>query len=102
MKHVRGFLDFIRYLFRPQFWVSNYPVNDTWDRILNELIDHHSTVEIQGEYTLSLDGVVVWISNYPYAFGYNYKRPGQLPRRRTREKLMDLVIQTVSKRADMK
>lgn len=86
---------FFRYLFRPSFWLSNYSVNKEWDYTLNELIDNAKNIKIQRN-TMEIDGVGIWIANFPYAYGNPYKFMGPefnfLPRRITRERLNKFVI----------
>jgi len=63
-----------------------------WDKKLNYLIDN-GKISQADRYTTTIDGVILWTSNYPFSYGRPY-RPALdiLPRRRTREKLFKFVL----------
>lgn len=93
-------IDFGRFL--PNFWLQNYPTNDHWDRILNDLLDMHDLKRV-GSCTVKIGPIVVWIANYPYAFG-SPRVPMQLclPRVRTRRRLKKLVNRMLAKEVEDK
>lgn len=75
---------------RPAYWYQNEPTDWEWDTILNRLLDRH-TPKI-GYLTVSLGGVDVWTSNFPYAYGYCYNPKNRgLPSVATRKRLRDAV-----------
>ncbi len=88
----------------PKWWLSNEPTNDDWDRILNGYLDNqylqidttdnfHYTVKL----TVGKDSVTIWISNYPYCYGYDYgNRVRVLPKKRTRLKLHNMLKEHVN------
>jgi hypothetical protein len=49
---------------------SGYPVSREWDAQLNALLDRHEPVLFG--HTCKLGGVAVWISNWPYAYGFSW------------------------------
>lgn len=59
-------MSFLRYLFRPGWWVMLCPYSDGWDKRLNELLDGHE-FEAVNEYSARIGGVELWIANHPYA-----------------------------------
>jgi hypothetical protein len=76
---------------KPSYLTMNHPYDERLDIILNELMDRH-TVVIEDRYHARFGKVMVWICNYPYAFGtirgrYSCKRASRL----TIEKLNNLV-----------
>lgn len=63
----------------------NKSFSKEWDRQLNELLTRHTFVgRLLDEkvYVITFDeGTKVWVSNYPYAYGYNCRtevRPSRL------------------------
>jgi hypothetical protein len=59
--------DFIRLL--PAFWFQNRKTSFAWDKALNRALD--LGVSYVGAHTATVGPFEVWVSNYPYAFGYN-------------------------------
>ena len=54
------------------FSFKQYPVNNTWDDMLNNLLDNHHITEVD-RYTVTFDsGKQLWIGNKWYAFGQPY------------------------------
>lgn len=91
----------LQFLFRPTFWLMNYPYDKKWDKQLNELMDKF---EPEFDRPSSIDGKIaivkfggcqVWIENYPYAYGtpYDFYRSVDKvrPSRLTILRLRDLV-----------
>jgi len=94
-KIIKNILIYLQYIVNPGFWVSNYPTSDEWDTKLNEMLDNPK-FEDGGPYTVKLNGNLVWVSNYPYAYGFLYKPLGRrterlLPSRKTRIRLRKAV-----------
>lgn len=74
----------------PRYWMQNYPSDKEWDKILNHLMD---TCEPEFDHmTVRFGPIEVWVSNYPYAFGYPYRHKQEyLPYVRTRKRLKKIV-----------
>ena len=97
----------LQFIFRPRFWMMNDPFNQEWDDKLNQLMDkfepeYGKPNSIDGHvHTVSFDGNVVWIQNYPYAYGTPYgfwgTSPEIRPSRLTILRLRDLVTETQRK-----
>jgi hypothetical protein len=58
----------IYFIINPRWWVMNDSYIEEWDRELNHLLDNYKLKDI-GRHTAVLNGVEVWIANYPYAYG---------------------------------
>ena len=82
--------DFFYRLVRPEFWVQIYRTDYKYDEILNDLLDSHE-IEIITSNFIKLNGIVIWVSNYPYAYGTPYGADEMLPRPRTRVRLKEMV-----------
>jgi hypothetical protein len=77
-------------IINPVFWIQNEPTCWRYDHHLRQALnDPDCNIEIIDSYTAKINGVQVWINNYPYAFGNlwpsNYKEV--LPSPLTRLKL---------------
>lgn len=82
------------YLFRitkPSFWIQNYPSNSVLDEWLNEQLDKQLPV-IVDKHHVKFGDKLVWVENYPYAYGYVIGMAGILPFARTRKRLQNAVI----------
>jgi len=54
------------------FWLSQAEPDETWDELLNILIDKGTVTKVD-EYTITFDNTfTVWTSNHPYASGNLY------------------------------
>lgn len=96
-------MDWLR-LFTPSAWNQNEPTSLEWDKRLNYLLDNYEIV-VEGNYTIKINGVEVWISNYPYSYGKTYHNEafGQvLPTLKTRQRLKTAVEQIAIKEFDEK
>ena len=83
-------MDFYRFL--PRFWFQNKPTFRPWDYALNKALDKQGITEV-GAHTCRVGPFEVWISNYPYAFGYNRNDAlEQLPLCRTRIRLRKAIM----------
>lgn len=83
--------DFIWVLFHPSFWLVQDAYNEGWDKALNEAIDNKAIVTKQGDCRVVLEGLEIWVANYPYAYGTNTVA-GIRPSRRTINKLANYII----------
>ncbi len=64
-----GVADFVlglQFIFRPSFWIMNYSYNSALDEELKKRMDKPFT-DFDGGYTAKLDGITLWVANYPYA-----------------------------------
>lgn len=81
--------DFYRLL--PQYWQQLYPSDKAWDDELNAALDKYGIKKIN-EYTCQVGPHTIWISNWPYAFGYNYNTLHiRLPLVKTRLRIKNLL-----------
>lgn len=62
-------MDWYRLL--PRYWIQNKPTDYEWDKVLNKILDNAKNVELN-YLAATIDGVTVWNSNYPYAYGSTY------------------------------
>jgi hypothetical protein len=70
MKHTSTISRLFKFL-----WLSQAEPNETWDELLNLLIDKGTVTKLD-EHTITFDNIfTVWITNHPYASGnlYMYK-----------------------------
>lgn len=56
----------------PQFWLQNERTDYEWDALLNELMDKHEVTRTDA-FTVQIGPVEVWVSNWPYQYGYAYR-----------------------------
>ncbi len=64
-------LCFLRIIMTPSCWIRNRSTNKQWDRmVLSQLKTPHFTEN--DNYTVMLNGVQMWVENYPYAYGTDY------------------------------
>ena len=99
MKLIKKLIDCLWVFIHPRFWLMNYPYEEKWEKFVQEaVLDGHFT-DIT-EYTAKLNGVQVWINNYPYAAFTNYPSAQFRPARKTiyelRKKLVrDIIAETL-------
>lgn len=90
---MKRFKDILFALTHPSFWLSNYESHEYWDAKVNQLIDRNEKVMMSPHgHEAIIGGYTIWISNYPFCFGYNRKALEILPYRRTRKRLRDYII----------
>ena len=78
-------MDWYRLL--PLYWMQNTATCKAWDAILNDALDQ-GPVKYRGGHTANIDGLTVWVSNWPYAYGSPYQGgPEPLPKVATRKRL---------------
>ena len=65
------------------FWLSQAEPDETWDELLNLLIDKGNVTKVDNYIITFDDTFTVWITNHPYASGNLYMYKGDL----TNEKL---------------
>lgn len=58
----------LQFLFKPSYWVMNYPYNKEVDLLINELLDKYEFSNLSKEgCTCQLGKATIWVSNIPYA-----------------------------------
>jgi len=102
MMNINKHLLTIYFVINPRWWVMNYSYNEKWDRELNYLLDNYKLKDVD-KYTAILNGIEVWIRNYPYAYGtvhangHFYGRPSRwtIYRLRQRVKVDSMTLEEV-------
>lgn len=56
----------------PGFWLRNHRTNKVWDNALNKLLDKNPKITDVTRHTCKLDGIKVWVANWPHAYGHKY------------------------------
>jgi hypothetical protein len=60
----------LQFIFKPQYWLMNYPYNVEVDKIVNELLDNHELSDLSpSQCTAKLGKATIWVENRPYASG---------------------------------
>ena len=55
-----------------------------WDKALLRMLHEPKSLRRVSSYTIELNGVKIWVSNYPYSYGYEHADGhGRLPSRKT-------------------
>lgn len=76
----------------PKCWIRLCATNKVLDSEINKALDNPKFDDISS-YTVNLNGMMLWIENYPYAFGSVYGNDSLgLPSRRTVFRLRDELI----------
>ena len=87
----------LKVLITPNCWLRNYRTDKEWDSELNKMLDNPiftcRYTELE-PFDIHINGVSIWICNYPYAFAYSYTPLKDicekcLPRRSTVFRLKD-------------
>lgn len=89
MKKILGLIaDIVFTLAHPSHWIRLRSTNKCLDEFILEALKNPK-FESYGRYTIVLNGVILWIGNYPYSFGYVHNSPDTagMPSRRTVAKL---------------
>ena len=78
--------------FIPGFWMQNCPTSLEWDEALNTALDANKITKIS-QHTVCVNGMLVWTSNWPYAYGSPHSpEVSILPKVSTRKRLMKAVL----------
>lgn len=80
----------IRILLTPSCWLRNYSTNKFLSVRINNAIDREADVILHDNYRVIMDGMLIWIENYPYAFGQVSGQRG-MPDRTTVFRLVDYI-----------
>jgi hypothetical protein len=83
MKNLQDIKDIIESL-SPAMWIRLGETSITWDKKLNELMEHHKFALVD-KFTAKLGDFEIWYRNHPYgSFGLYYKGKSELlPKRLT-------------------
>lgn len=78
----------------PSFWIQNNPSCPFLDDFINDCLDK-GDVEIVNAYYVKLRDRLVWVQNYPYAFGRDDRNvlPYPLTRVRLNKHITKLIYQ---------
>lgn len=84
--------DYVFRICRPAFWSQCGPTCDEYSAAMEEQIDARAPITRLTECTVDLNGVRLWVANYPYAYGRMSDDPlERLPTARVRKKLRKFV-----------
>jgi len=96
MKRLRDSFLSLQFLFKPMFWGMNESYSTEWDKKLNDMMSKYDFTDIEN-CTAKLNGMEIWITNYPYSTFMPYERnsgnrkhkyrPSRLTIKRAMEKL---------------
>lgn len=103
MKGLKTFILNLQFIFKPSYWLMNYPYSKEMDEFISKLLDNHDFTDISN-FTAKLGGVVIWTANSPYASMTMYSskvRPSRLTIQRGEKKLQKDYIQQVIKNANL-
>lgn len=89
--------NFLFRIFNPSFWFQNYPSDDAIDILLNVLMDADAPVKV-GSHQTELGSLIVWTSNWPYAYGTINGMGGGLAYPITRIRLKKYIARKVGER----
>ena len=92
IRQVKYFL----HLMDPRHIIRNEWTNKAWDRELREILDNPESFEHLDDFHVKMNGVNIWICNYPYAFG-SRDHDKRLPSRRTCVRLKLLLDETIGR-----
>lgn len=89
-KFIINIVETIKTIFSPNCWVRNYCTSEEWDEKLNKMMDNGEEIEFRNSLysvVFKSSNVVVWTSNYPYAYGHPRLGDNVLPTRATVRRL---------------
>lgn len=82
----------LQFIFKPTYWLMNYPYNKEVDKIINELLDKYEMTDLDSNRaTVKLGNATIWVENRPYASGrlYNTELACYRPSRLTIKKVLE-------------
>jgi hypothetical protein len=73
MKKISNFIQSLKFIFMPHYWIMLGKYDKAWDAKLIALAKEHEFKSEAGKYNdrisyVSLGGVHMWVGNYPYSF----------------------------------
>ena len=77
---IRVELEVFWVLIDPDHWLRNRSTGKGINRFISDNIDN-PMFEYESKHIIKLNGKSIWISNYPYCYGYFYKGGRGLPSR---------------------
>jgi hypothetical protein len=84
-------------ILQPSCWVRNHPACKYWDAELNAQLDNPTFTDF-GKHTVKLNGSLIWVANYPYAYGTaRHSAEDALPFRSTVRRLRRLHTEAYAK-----
>jgi len=102
----------LQFLFKPTYWIMNYPYNKGVDTIINDLLDKYELTNGDQDggcrYVCKLGTANIWVANIPYAFGrlegteLEHYRPSRLTIQRLLKRFYLLKGETKDKILDEK
>lgn len=98
----KRFLTLLRIIITSKCWVRVGVTNKEWDESLNQALDAPTFSEYE-RFSIKLNGIKLWIGNYPYSYGHKYHDPSnevKLPTRATVFKLKDAIHKYRSKQKE--
>lgn len=102
MKKLKNALLSLKFIFKPSYWMMNYPYSKAWDDELNRLIDNYYFENI-GLYTADICGLNVWVENHHNAsFRINATCTNVRPSRLTIERAHIHLIKSIMKNNESK
>ena len=81
--------ELLRILFSPSWWYMNETYLEGWDIALNEAMDKQSKIKRLDMHNVEIDGLLIWVQNYPYSYGTNTS--DMRPSRKTIKRLSDYI-----------
>lgn len=81
---------FFRILFTPSCWIRLKSTNKFLSARINEAIDNECPILAIDNYNVIIDGMIIWIENYPYSCGWVQGQRG-MPDRTTVFRLFDYI-----------
>lgn len=81
---------FFRILFTPSCWIRLKETNRFLSARINEAIDNECPITLIDDYHIGFDGMIIWIENYPYHYGWVVGQRG-MPDRATVFRLADYI-----------
>ena len=87
----------LQFIFKPQYWLMNFPYNVEVEKIVNELLDNYELTDLShNQCTAKLGKATIWVENRPYASARLYGtqlenyRPSRLTIKRLLKKFYEL------------
>lgn len=86
--------DIIGVIFDPRFWTRNYEVCHIWSDWLDNAMDEKSIVERRSRCLVKIKNQIIWVENWPYAYGSGDTTfDFGLPRRKTAIRLRRYILE---------
>lgn len=83
-----------------------FPYDTKWNALLKEMLDNNPSIK-PGEYTVKVNGIEIWASNFPYSYGQVYSfwgektgKPSLITRFRLREAVNRVKLDEIRRKAN--